>query len=159
MRRRRLKNWKEITIKNPDMKKILYIILFYASLHYTNAQTPNLDKLLQKISLEKNDSSRFYLAFSGLTVSETNPVLDMGNAEIILVHGQKTNDRVCQVLGLACLGYDYRAFGNTARSLEYNLKAKVVAENSKGLGALRNSSISATLRLRVSVVLIFTFLS
>ena len=113
------------------MKKILYIILFYASLHYTNAQTPNLDKLLQKISLEKNDSSRFYLAFSGLTVSETNPVLDMGNAEIILVHGQKTNDRVCQVLGLACLGYDYRAFGNTARSLEYNLKAKVVAENSK----------------------------
>ena len=54
----------------------------------------------------------------------------MKNAEIILVHGQKTNDKVCQVLGLACLGYDYRAFGNTARSLEYNLKSKVVAENS-----------------------------
>jgi tetratricopeptide (TPR) repeat protein len=117
--------------KLPAMKKILCIFCFYASLHYTYAQTPNLDKLLQKISLEKNDSTRFYLAFSGLTVSETNPVLDMKNAEIILIHGQKTNDKVCQVLGLACLGYDYRAFGNTARSLEYNLKAKVVAEDSK----------------------------
>jgi tetratricopeptide (TPR) repeat protein len=112
------------------MKKILYLIFFCLSLPDAYTQSPNLDKLLQKISLEKNDSSRFYLAFSGLTVSETNPVLDMKNAEIILVHGQKTNDRVCQVLGLACLGYDYRAFGNTSRSLEYNLKAKVVAENS-----------------------------
>jgi hypothetical protein len=112
------------------MKKIVYFICLCLSLHNVYAQKSDLSKLLQKISLEKNDSSRFYLAFSGLTVSETNPVLDMKNAEIILVHGQKTNDRVCQVLGLACLGYDYRAFGNTARSLEYNLKAKVVAENS-----------------------------
>jgi tetratricopeptide (TPR) repeat protein len=113
------------------MKKTIYLFCFCLSLHGVYAQTQNLDKLLQQISLEKNDSIRFYLAFSGLTVSETNPVLDMKNAEIIFVHGQKTNDKVCQVLGLACLGYDYRAFGNTARSLEYNLRAKVVAENSK----------------------------
>jgi len=113
------------------MKKILYLVCLCLSLNNIYAQKPDLSKLLQKISLEKNDSIRFYLAFSGLTVSETNPVLDMENAEIILVHGQKTNDRICQVLGLACLGYDYRAFGNTARSLRYNLKAKVAAENSK----------------------------
>src|SRR4029079_13769787 len=30
-----------------------------------------------------------------------------------------------------CLGYDYRAFGNTAKSLEYNLKAIAVADKSK----------------------------
>jgi len=113
------------------MKKIISLICFCLSLPGVYAQTQNLDKLLEQISLEKNDSTRFYLAFSGLTVSETNPVLDMKNAEIILVHGQKTNDKVCQVLGLACLGYDYRAFGNTARSLQYNLKAKVLAEKSK----------------------------
>ena len=113
------------------MKKLIYLICFCLSLHSVYSQTQNLDKLLQQISLEKNDSVRFYLTFSGLTVSETNPVLDMKNAEIILVHGQKTNDKVCQVLGLACLGYDYRAFGNTARSLQYNLKAKVLAEKSK----------------------------
>ena len=113
------------------MKKVIYLFCFCLILLGYKAQTQNLNELLRQISLEKNDSARFYLAFSGLTVSETNPVLDMKNAEIILVHGQKTNDKVCQVLGLACLGYDYRAFGNTARSLEYNIKAKVVAESSK----------------------------
>jgi tetratricopeptide (TPR) repeat protein len=113
------------------MKKIIFLLCFCAGLSNAYSQTPNLDTLLQKLSVEKNDSSRFYLAFSGLTISETNPVLDMQNAEIILVHGQKNNDKICQVLGLGCLGYDYRAFGNTAKSLEYNLKAKVVAENTK----------------------------
>jgi tetratricopeptide (TPR) repeat protein len=110
------------------MKKIFYLFGLCCSVLTAYAQNPDMTGLLQKISLEKNDSIRFYLAFSGLTVSETNPVLDMENAEIIFIHGQKTNDKICQVLGLACLGYDYRAFGNTARSLEYNLKAKVVAE-------------------------------
>ncbi|MDI6804591.1 MAG: tetratricopeptide repeat protein [Bacteroidota bacterium] len=112
------------------MKKILYIFFFCMSLHSTFAQTPNLETILHKLTGEKNDSIRFYLAFSVLTVSETNPVLDMHNAEIILLHGQKYDDKVCQVLGLGCLGYDYRAFGNTAKSLEYNLKANEVAEQS-----------------------------
>ena len=112
------------------MKKIFFLFCLCACLNKAYSQSPDLDALLQKITLEKNDSTRFYLAASGLTISETNPVLDMKNAEVILVHGQKINDKVCQVLGLGCLGYDYRAFGNTARSLEYNLKAKMVAENS-----------------------------
>jgi len=113
------------------MKKLFSLLCFCIGWHTAQAQMPDLDTLLQQIGLEKNDSARFYLAFSGLTVSEINPVLDMHNAEIILVHGQKNNDKVCEVLGLACLGYDYRAFGNTAKSLEYNLKSKVVAEDSK----------------------------
>lgn len=111
------------------MKKLFFLLCLCACLHNAYSQSSNLDALLQKVSLEKNDSARFYLAASGLTISETNPVLDMKNAEIILVHGQKTKDKICQVLGLSCLGYDYRAFGNTARSLEYNLKAKVLAES------------------------------
>ncbi|HTK83125.1 MAG TPA: hypothetical protein VL633_12630 [Bacteroidota bacterium] len=94
------------------------------------SQGINLDSLLAVIKAEKNDSVRFYLAFSGLTESETNPVDDMGKADTILIFGQKNNDLICQVMGLACLGYDYQVFGNTARSLEYNLKAIVVAEKS-----------------------------
>ena len=95
-----------------------------------NSQNKSLDSLFQKIAVEKNDSTRFYLAFSALTTSETNPVDDMGNAEIILVYGQKHNDKVCQVQGLSCLGYDYRAFGNTTKSLAYSIKALTVAESS-----------------------------
>jgi tetratricopeptide (TPR) repeat protein len=112
------------------MRKIFLLLYVCANLNNGYSQSPNLDELLQKITLEKNDSVRFYLAASALTISETNPVLDMKNAEVILVHGLKINDKVCQVLGLGCLGYDYRAFGNTARSLEYNLKAKIAAEGS-----------------------------
>jgi tetratricopeptide (TPR) repeat protein len=90
-----------------------------------------LDSVLAKLPFEKNDSTRFYLAFSALTESEINPVDDMGNADAILVYGQRHKDNVCQVMGLACLGYDYRAFGNTAKSLEYSLKSMEVAEASK----------------------------
>lgn len=113
------------------MKKTKLLLCFFASVIAAYSQSPDLNKLLQQISMEKSDSARFYLAYSGLTESETNPVDDMDNAEIILVYGQRNNDKVCEVLGLACLGYDYRAFGNTAKSLEYNLKAIAVADKSK----------------------------
>ncbi len=76
-----------------------------------------MEDLLPKIAAEKNDSARFYLAFSGLTTSETNPVDDMHNADVLLTYGQKSGDKVGQTLGLLCLGYDYRVFGNTAKAL------------------------------------------
>lgn len=105
----------------------LYILISYSG----SSQVPNLDSILKRIPLEKNDSARFYLVFSALTESETNPVDDMETAEKILVLGQRTNDKVCIIHGLACLSYDYKAFGNTPKSLEYALKANVVAESSK----------------------------
>ena len=91
---------------------------------------PNIDSLLPKIAAEKNDSARYYLAMSALTISETNPVEDMHNSEIILLHGQKNNDLVCQLLGYSCLCYDYIAFGNKVKSLEFGIKANQVAEKS-----------------------------
>jgi len=68
---------------------------------------------------------------SALTISETNPVEDMHNSEIILRLGQKNNDLVCQVLGYCCLCYDYIAFGNKIKSLEFGIKANQAAEESK----------------------------
>ena len=70
------------------------------SIHFGIAQSakfdfsqkpPNIDSLLIKIAAEKNDSARYYLAMSGLTISETNPVEDMHNSEAILLYGQKNN--------------------------------------------------------------------
>lgn len=112
------------------MNKLL-CFLFLLTSYSVTSQVTNLDSILKKIPLEKNDSARFYLVFSALTESETNPVDDMGTAEKILVLGQRINDKVCIIHGLACLSYDYKAFGNTPKSLEYALKANVVAENSK----------------------------
>ena len=92
---------------------------------------PSLDILFPKIAAEKNDSARYYLAMSALTISETNPVEDMHNSEAILLYGQKNNDLICQVLGYSCLCYDYIAFGNQVKSLEYGILANQVAEKSK----------------------------
>jgi hypothetical protein len=99
-------------------------------LYSASVRSQSMEALLPRIAAEKNDSARFYLAFSGLTTSDTNPVLDMHNADVLLVHGQMTRDKVSQTLGLLCLGYDYRVFGSTAKALEYNIKG--VAEESGG---------------------------
>ncbi|MBM3414687.1 MAG: tetratricopeptide repeat protein [Bacteroidetes bacterium] len=122
------------------MKKSIFSLICLGFLSYANAQSakvdfsqkpPNIDSLLPKIAAEKNDSARYYLAMSALTISETNPVEDMHNSEIILLHGQKNNDLVCQVLGYCCLCYDYIQFGNKIKSLEFGIKANQVAEKSK----------------------------
>jgi tetratricopeptide (TPR) repeat protein len=122
------------------MKKLIGLAIFLLiTIQFSMAQSakidfsqkpPNLDSLLPKIKAEKNDSARYYLAMSALTISETNPVEDMHNSEIILLHGQKNNDLVCQVLGYCCLCYDYIAFGNKVKSLEFGIKANQAAEKS-----------------------------
>ena len=122
------------------MKKLIGLaILLLITIQFSVAQSakidfsqkpPNLDSLLPKIKAEKNDSARYYLAMRALTISETNPVEDMHNSEIILLHGQKNNDLVCQVLGYCCLCYDYIAFGNKVKSLEFGIKANQTAEKS-----------------------------
>jgi tetratricopeptide (TPR) repeat protein len=122
------------------MKKLIGLSIFlFITIQFSVAQSakidfsqkpPNLDSLLPKIKAEKNDSARYYLALSALTISETNPVEDMHNSEIILMHGQKNNDLVCQVLGYCCLCYDYIAFGNKVKSLEFGIKANQAAEKS-----------------------------
>ncbi len=105
-------------------------VLALLSLMGTTLHAQRMEDLLPKIAAEKNDSARFYIAFSGLTTSDTNPVLDMHNADVLLVHGQMTGDKVSQTLGLLCLGYDYRVFGSTAKALDYNLKGASIAEES-----------------------------
>jgi tetratricopeptide (TPR) repeat protein len=110
------------------MKHLTPVLLLALVLHTAPVHAQRMEDLLPKIAAEKNDSARFYLAFSGLTTSETNPVLDMHNADVLLVHGQMTGDKVSQTLGLLCLGYDYRVFGSTAKAMEYNLKGVAVAE-------------------------------
>lgn len=110
------------------MRKILLYILCLMLLQAMPVHAQTMEEILPKLAQEKNDSARFYLGFSGLTISETNPVLDMHNADVLLVHGQVANDKVSEVLGLLCLGYDYRVFGSTAKALEYNIKGVAVAE-------------------------------
>ncbi|MFM2117236.1 MAG: hypothetical protein RL316_426, partial [Bacteroidota bacterium] len=59
------------------MYKNIIWLLFFISVNYCNAQSakvdfsqkpPNIDSLLPKIAAEKNDSARYYLAMSALTI-------------------------------------------------------------------------------------------
>lgn len=120
------------------MKLILFILLsLNASLLFPQtsvvqfgATPPNVDTLLPKIITEKNDSIKYYDVLRCLSISETNPVLDMVNSEKILQIGRKNNDAVCQVPALSCLAYDYRELGNYVKSLEYSVQSHRVAERS-----------------------------
>ena len=73
------------------MKKAIFSLIFLSVFSLAMGQSakvdfsqkpPNIDSLLPKITAEKNDSARYYLAMSALTISETNPVEDMHNSEI-----------------------------------------------------------------------------
>ena len=120
------------------MNTVLRILCFVLiSTHVAFSQGPNvdfskkppsLDSLFPKIAAEKNDSARYYLTMTALTISETNPVEDMHNSEKILLYGQKNNDLICQGLGYSCLSYDYIAFGDQVKSLKYGILANQVAE-------------------------------
>ena len=115
--------------------RILSLVVFSINVAFSQGpnvdfskKPPSLDSLFPKIAAEKNDSARYYLAMTALTISETNPVEDMHNSEKILLYGQKNNDLVCQALGYSCLSYDYIAFGDQVKSLKYGILANQVAE-------------------------------
>ncbi len=115
--------------------RILCLVLFAVNTAFAQGpnvdfskKPPSLDSLFPKIAAEKNDSARYYLTMTALTISETNPVEDMHNSEKILLYGQKNNDLICQGLGYSCLSYDYLAFGDQVKSLKYGILANQVAE-------------------------------
>ena len=92
------------------------------------AQVPDTDTMLPKIAAEKNDSIRTRIIWHCLGTSETDPVLDMQIAEKLLIQSKINKDPIEEVFALACLGYDYRLFGDNAKSWKYNLEAISVAE-------------------------------
>jgi hypothetical protein len=110
------------------MKIILLLISFLLYLQTALSQVPDTAKMFPKIASEQNDSIRARLIWYCLGTSETDPVLDMQIAEKLLVQARKTKDKIGEVFALACLGYDYRAFGDNTKSWKYNLRAISVAE-------------------------------
>jgi hypothetical protein len=109
------------------MKKIIILFGFLISIHAAFSQSEDFDAMLQKIATEKDDNTRIDLIMS-LSNSETNPLLDMQNCQRILLQSQKNKDKIAEAMALSGIGYNYRSFGNTPKSLEYNLKATALAQ-------------------------------
>jgi tetratricopeptide (TPR) repeat protein len=111
------------------MKKIIIFLSFLFSINASFSQSENIDTMLKKIAAEKDDNTRIDLIndFYAFT-SEVNPILDMQNAQKLLMRSQKNKDRIAEAMALTDIGYNYRSFGNTPKSVEYNLKAVALAQ-------------------------------
>jgi len=124
------------------MKKII-IVLFVFFLQPVFCQTGNIDSLLQKLAVEKNDNTRIDLIVTFLaSTSEIDPMTDMQNSRKILLYAQKNKDKISEAMALSQIGYDYRAFGDITRSLEYNLKAIALAAETDNLKLKANTEIN-----------------
>jgi tetratricopeptide (TPR) repeat protein len=108
------------------MKKI--ITLFCLVVSVLNAFAQDIDSLLSKIAIEKNDNLRVEMLFSFFSKpAETDPVLALKNVQKLLIYSQEKKDRISEAYAIASIGYNYRGLGNTEKSLEYGLKADAIA--------------------------------
>ena len=111
------------------MRKLIILFSFLVTVNPVFSQSESIDSMLQKISAEKDDNTRIDLIVESFSNTvESNPVLDMQNAQKLLLHSQKNKDKIAEAMALSNIGYDYRSFGNTPKSVEYNLKATALAQ-------------------------------
>jgi tetratricopeptide (TPR) repeat protein len=124
------------------MKKIIALICFCVGLQCAFAQALDIDSVYQMIASEKDESKRLKelnLFFGSPETSD--PMIDMQYAQRILTLSQKNNDKISEALALSQIGWDYIAFGNTVKGLEYRLKSIEVAEKSNNLEMLADSKL------------------
>ncbi len=125
------------------MQRILTIVYFLVSINIAFCQSGKIDVMLQKIAHEKNEDKRIDLINDFLSnTSEINPVLDLKNAQILFVQSQDHMDKVAESMALSQIGYDYRAFGNSTKSLEYALKAAALAEETGIIKLMANTHLN-----------------
>ncbi len=113
-------------------KKTLICFYFLVSMLTAYAQNQSIDTLIHKVAAEKNDDLRFELLndfFSN--TAETNPMLELKNAQKLLDYSQNSKDKLSEAFALCRIGYSYRIFGNTEKFLEYLLKANDLAKETK----------------------------
>jgi tetratricopeptide (TPR) repeat protein len=108
------------------MKKTIVLFSLLVSITAAFSQNDSIDIKLQKIDTEKDDNTRIDLIV-GLSNAETDPLSDMQLSQKILLRSQKNRDKILEALALSGIGFNYRSFGNTPKSLEYNLKANALA--------------------------------
>jgi tetratricopeptide (TPR) repeat protein len=111
------------------MKKIVILFFCVASIQITFAQ--DIDSLLSKIAAEKDDDLRVEIMFNFfLNTAEIDPILALKNVQKLLVYSKEKKDIISEAYAIVSIGYIYRGFGNTEKSLEYALKADAIARES-----------------------------
>lgn len=113
------------------MKKIIYFSCFLLVMQTAFAQSSDIEATLGKIAAEKEDNHRIDLILNFFAATqESNPILDMQNAQKLLLQSQNNKDKISEAAALGEMGYNYWSFGNTVKHLEYDIRALAIAEES-----------------------------
>jgi tetratricopeptide (TPR) repeat protein len=119
------------------MKKTLFLFFFIASMQTSFTQKTNVDSILQKVAVEKDENKRFDL-FINLVGAEINndPKWCIETGLKILNQAQKENDNIGLTVANSFLGQGYRLLGNPVKALDFHHKAVATAEKTNNLSLL-----------------------
>jgi hypothetical protein len=119
------------------MKKIITLFCFIATMQTAFAQKTNVDSILQKVALERNEDKKFDL-FISLVGAEINndPEWCIKTGLKIQNQAKNENSNIEMTVAYSFLGQGYRLLGNSIKALEYHHKAIATAEKTNSLSAL-----------------------
>ena len=105
----------------------LFSFLIYAQSAFT--QKLNVDSILQKIAIEKDDDKKVDLVISFYVPKfEGNPNLIIETGNKLLIQSQKNNDLIGLSSANSFMAQGYRLVVSRVKSLEYHHKALELAE-------------------------------
>jgi hypothetical protein len=106
------------------MKKILTLFCFIAGMQTAFTQKLNVDSILQKIAVEKDDDKKVEL-LAGLHTNEFNnsPNLVIEIGLKLLKQSQVDKNIIEESAAYSMLGHGYRLMGNNIKGLDYHHKA------------------------------------
>ena len=119
------------------MKKIITLFCFIASMQMAFAQKTNVDSILQKVAVERNEDKKFDLLISLIgTEINNNPEWCIQTGLKILNQSKSDNKNIEMTVAYSFLGQGYRLLGNSIKALDYDHKAIATAEKTNSLSAL-----------------------
>ena len=119
------------------MKKIITLFCFIASLQIAVAQKPNVDSILQKVAVEKEEDKKVDLLVSLVSTEINNsPEWCIETGLKILNQSKGENKHIEMAVAYSFLGQGYRLLGNNIKALEYHHKAVATAEKTNNLSVL-----------------------
>jgi tetratricopeptide (TPR) repeat protein len=119
------------------MKKIIILFCFIVNMQIAFTQILNVDSILQKIAVEKDDDKKIEL-FESLHTNEFNNSPNLVNEIGLKLLKQSQTDKsiIEESEAYSMLGHGYRLMGNNIKGLEYHHKAISLAEKTENFSLL-----------------------
>lgn len=119
------------------MKKLITIFCFVAGIQTAFAQKSNVDSILQKVAIEKDEDQKVDLLVSLVSTEINNdPEWCIETGLKLLNQSKKENDNIELSVAYSFLGQGYRLLGNNIKALDYHFKGIAAAEKSGNLSIL-----------------------